>query len=618
MFDDDDFFNDIFNALSGEEFEEQPVEIEEFVTSDEYLNLPPLSEYQYQMIRAGSQIYRYETLVSLYGEDRAVERWKETYNEIILQLGKGSGKDYTSTIVCAYVVYLLLCLKDPAKYYGKPPGDTIDIINIAVNADQAKNVFFSNFVKRIKMCRWFDGKYDVKSNNIEFDKGVRAFSGHSEREAFEGLNLFLAVLDEISAFAMESNTGNAQANTADATYKMYRASVDSRFPDFGKVYLLSFPRFKKDYIQIRYEGDPEADPPIKGAVAEKEVIIRKHRFKLKPDLPDDVEGNEFEIEWEEDHIIRYHYPRVFALKRPTWEVNPIVSIDSPAMVRQFHDNLADALGRFACMPSDNVDTAFFKNKQAIEDSFVAHNGVDNNGVFWEGFQPKPDTTYYAHVDLSKVHDRCAIAVAHVEKWVTVEVGDHYREDYPVVQVDAVRWWKPSHDKPMDYKEVEKFILDVKRRGINLKLVTFDRWNSNDTMNTLKQYHVNTELLSVANKHYDDFLSVLYDKRLIGPKIPELIEELRMLRYIKDKVDHPRSGYKDLSDAVCGAIFNAVERTNKPANQEVEIRTWADVAREARLEEAARQAERAHDNVIRAPKRAMPDELKYFLDAARLL
>lgn len=611
----DNFFNDIFNALSGEEFEERPVMIEEFVTSEEYLNLPPLSEYQYQMIRHGSQIYRYETLVALYGEDVADKRWKETCNEIILQLGKGSGKDYTSTIVCAYVVYLLLCLKDPAKYYGKPPGDTIDIINIAVNADQAKNVFFSNFAKRIKDCPWFYGKYEIKTNSIEFTKGVRAFSGHSQREAFEGLNLFLAVLDEISAFAMESNTGNERADTADATYKMYRASVDSRFPDFGKVYLLSFPRFKKDYIQIRYEGDPEADPPIKGAVAEKEVIMRKHKFKLDPNLPEGTEGNEFEIEWEEDHILRYNYPRMFALKRPTWEVNPIVDIDSPAMVRQFHENLADALGRFACMPSDNVDTAFFKNKESIENSFVAHNGVDDRGVFWEGFKPKPDTKYFAHVDLSKVHDRCAIAVAHVEKWINIKVGDHYSEFYPVVHVDAVRWWKPSKDKPMDYKEVEKFILDVKRRGINLKLVTFDRWNSNDTMNTLKQYHINTDLLSVANKHYDDFLNVMYDNRLVGPKIPELIEELRMLRYIKDKVDHPRSGYKDLSDAVCGAIFNAVSHTTKPANEEVEVLSYQDIIKRRAAEEAERKM--LNDGVIRAPKRDMPTNLQEYLSSAKL-
>lgn len=618
----DNFFLDVFNALSDEDFEEKPVEIEEFVTSDSFLKLPPLSHYQYTMIKAGSQIYKYKTLVALYGEERAAQRWKETYNEIILQLGKGSGKDYTSTIVCAYIVYLLLCLKDPSAYYGKPSDDSIDIVNIAVNSDQAKNVFFANFVKRIKNCPWFAGKFTDTQISIEFDKSVRVFSGHSQREAFEGLNLFLAVLDEISAFQLESNTGNKQANTAQATYDMYRASVDSRFPDFGKLYLLSFPRYKGDYIQMKYENDDPDVGPL-GAVVQKEVIIRTHHFKLDPELPDGFEGNEFDIEWEEDHILRYRYPGTFALKRPTWEVNPTVRIDSPAMVKAFHSNKADALGRFACMPSDSVDSAFFKNKESITNSFVIRNGVDSHGIFLDDFRPQPDTNYFVHVDLSKVHDRCAVALAHVEKWVTHEVGDHYKESYPFVKVDAVRWWKPSHDKPMDYKEVVDYIISLKQRGFNLKLVTFDRWNSNDTMNTLNKYHVKTDLLSVANKHYDDFLSLMYDNRLVGPNIVELVDELKQLRYIKDKVDHPRSGFKDLSDAVCGAIFNAIDGTSKPVNEQVEVLTYAELQARLRLErreqaeEIALVAQRAGE-VINPPRRTMPPELQDYLSRATVL
>ncbi len=34
---------------------------------------------------------------------------------------------------------MLVCLKDPARYFGKPAGDAIDIINVAINAQQAKN-----------------------------------------------------------------------------------------------------------------------------------------------------------------------------------------------------------------------------------------------------------------------------------------------------------------------------------------------------------------------------------------------------------------------------------------------------------------------------------------------
>lgn len=600
-----DFWNNALNALSGEEFDETPVEIEEFVTSEEFLNLPPLSEYQYQMIRAGSQIYKRSTLVHLYGEDKAEKRFKQTCNEVILQLGKGSGKDYTSTIVCAYIVYLLLCLKDPAKYYGKPSGDTIDILNIAVNADQARNVFFANFKKRITDCQWFDGRYDMTQNGITFDKSVRVFSGHSEREAFEGLNLFVAVLDEISAFALESTSGNQQAKTADAVYKMYRASVDSRFPDFGKVLLLSFPRFKDDYIQQRYNA----------AVAEKEVVIRSKTLKLDPDLPDGTEGNEFTIEWEEDHITRYAYPHLFALRRPTWEVNPTVRIDSPAMVRAFREDLGDALGRFACMPS-NLSDGYFKNKEAIEKTFVTQNGVDEDGLFLEKFQPKPDVKYYLHVDLAQKHDHCAVAMAHVEKWVDVRIGSEYSELHPVVVVDAVRWWTPTKEKSVEFSDVRDYIIALRRRGFDIKLVTFDRWNSHDTMNILEREHgVNTDILSVALKHYDDFLSVMYDNRLVGPKIELLIQELGELRLVKNKIDHPRKGTKDLSDAVCGAIYNAVSHASKPQDTTVEVMSYADLVRKQREEEAAKPEP---VGVIRAPKPDMPPELRDYMASLKIL
>lgn len=85
-----DFWNAAFSAVSGAEWDEQPVEIEQFVTSEEFLSLPPLSEYQYEMIKAGSQIYKYETLVSLYGEEKGAKRYAQTCNEVILQLGKGT------------------------------------------------------------------------------------------------------------------------------------------------------------------------------------------------------------------------------------------------------------------------------------------------------------------------------------------------------------------------------------------------------------------------------------------------------------------------------------------------------------------------------------------------
>ena len=595
-------YNDFLDALEGDEFAEKPVTIEQFVTDKKYLGLPPLSEYQYTMIKAMTQIYKKETLIKLWGEEEGTKIFKQTCSEVILQLGKGSGKDYTSTIACAYMVHLLLCLTDPARYYGKPPGDAIDIINIAINAVQANRVFFKGFNQRIEKSPWFQGKYIAKANMVEFDKSVTVHSGHSEREAWEGYNVLVIILDEISGFELESTTGHEQAKTASSIYKMYRASVNSRFPDFGKVILLSFPRFKLDYIQQKYNE----------AIAEKEVVLRHHKFKVDPDLPDGTEGNEFEIEWEEDHILSYKVPRMYALKRPTWEINPTRNIDDFTI--DFYTDPTDALSRFACMPPDATD-AFFRNRAVIEKAFSDPNlNVDTYGRIRDEFKPKDDKMYFMHVDLAQKHDHCAVAMAHVDGWVTMKIGEQYKEAAPRIVVDAVRYWTPTKSKSVDFTEVKDYIVSMRDRGFNIKLVTFDRWNSHDMMQQLGVHGMKTETLSVAKKHYEDLSLCLTEERLHGPKIQLLIDELLQLRIVKDKVDHPRKGSKDLSDAVTGAVYNAVALTPPDADKAVEIYTYSGVF-QGEIEKLREESEARlnKNNTIRMPERKeMPKNLREFM------
>jgi hypothetical protein len=595
-------FNVFLDALTGDEFSEKPVPLEQFVTDKEYLGLPPLSELQYQSIKASTQIYKRDTLHRLYGEEEGEKIWKQTCSEVILQLGKGSGKDYTSTIACAYMVHLLLCLSDPAVYYGKPPGDAIDIINIAINAIQANRVFFKGFNQRIEKSPWFQGKYIAKANMVEFDKSVTVHSGHSEREAWEGYNVLVVILDEISGFELESTSGHDQAKTASSIYKMYRASVNSRFPDFGKVILLSFPRFKNDYIQQKYNE----------AIAEKEVVIRHKMLKVDPDLPDGTTGNEFEVEWEEDHIISYKVPKMFALKRPTWEVNPTRKIEDFTI--DFYTDPTDALSRFACMPPDATD-AFFKNRTVIEKAFSNPKlNVDEYGRFDDHFKPDPDKFYFVHVDLAQKHDHCAVALSHVDSWVTMKIGEKYKEAAPKIVVDAVRFWTPTASKSVDFTEVKDYIISLRQKGFNLKMVTFDRWNSHDMMQQLKAHGINTELLSVAKKHYEDMSLCITEERVIGPHIQLLIDELLQLRIVKDKVDHPRKGSKDLSDAVCGAIYNSVVLTPRDLNGELEIYTYSGVfADELQQLKEESDARLAASNQIRVPeKKEIPLNLREFM------
>ena len=589
-------FNDFLDVLTDNVFEENPVDVKTFVESSNYLGQPSLSEIQYNIVEAMSQIYYKKDLEDLMGTNNGSAYYdKYTKNEIILQLGKGSGKDFTSTVGCAYLVYKLLCLKDPAKYFGKPSGDAIDLINVAINAQQAKNVFFKGFKTKIESSPWFAGKFYAKADSVEFNKSITVYSGHSERESHEGLNLILAVLDEISGFASEVGTANEQGKTAENIYKAFRGSVDSRFPDLGKVALLSFPRYVGDFISKRYED----------VIAEKEILEKKHTFIINPALPEDNPDNTFEISWDEDHIKSYKFPGVLAIKRPTWEVNPTRKIEDFKL--SFFTDPGDALMRFACKPTYSSD-AFFKQRDKLEKCMSLRNPIDNNKRFDSSFKPDPEKIYYIHADLAQKHDKCAVAIAHVDKWVNVQVLKDYEQISPVVIVDAVAWWEPKVEGPVNLSDVKNWIINLRRQGFNIGMVTFDRWQSFDIQQELKSVGIRTDTVSVAKKHYEDFAMLIYEERVAMPLIPLLLEEMGELKIINDKkVDHPRKKSKDLADAVCGAVFGAISFTPKNVNQEIEVHTFKD---------RPRQVDDLPENVIQY--KPIPDDVKDYLDRFNLL
>lgn len=590
-------FDDFLGALDDDPFEEYPVDIKTFVHGEGYLAQPELSSIQYDVVEAGSQIYRLEDLYRFMDEKEAKQHYqKYTKNEVILQCGKGSGKDYVSTVTVAYIVYKLLCLRDPAQYYGKPSGDAIDLINVAINAQQAKNVFFKGFRLKIERSPWFSGKYDAKADSVEFDKSVTVYSGHSERESHEGLNLIAAVLDEISGFSQESLSGNENAKTGDAIYKAFRASVDSRFPDFGKVLLLSFPRYQGDFISKRYDE----------VVLEKDTVLRKHEFLINPELGK-IDGNQYEIEWEEDHITSYRVPKVYAIKRPTWDVNPTRSVSD--FEQLFVADYADAIMRFACMPTFSSD-AFFKQRDKLERSMTMRNPIDNFKRFDASFEPDPDKIYYVHADLAQKHDKCAVSISHVEKWVEMKSFNDYKQIVPFVVVDAIAWWEPRKEGPVDLSEVKNWIIHLRRMGFNLGLVTFDRWQSFDIQQELKAVGIKTDTLSVAKKHYEDLAMLIYEERVAMPHIDLLLEEMSELKIVSDKkVDHPRKKSKDLADAMCGSVYDAISHTPRNLNQEISIHSWKSLNKDKVRQDEIK-------NIIEPPKAS--EEIKEYLSGMGMI
>lgn len=559
---------DFRRLLNKTDFEETPVDLDTFCTDEYFLGLrrrdgtPMVKGLQKEIIERMSQIYLLPTLMELHGEIKGQQMWDKTVNEVICQIGKGGGKDFSIRIAFCRIIYLLHCLKDPLGYYDKGKGEFIELLNVALNSVQAKNVFFDPMKNMLAHSPYFqDQGMEFRAQEIFFlSKPIKCYSGHSGAEGWEGYNLIAVVLDEIAAFKTDSElAGEKNRYAASTLYNMARNSVISRFPDVGKIALLSFPRYEGDFIQEKYEG----------AIRDKKV--KKHTAIMG--VHDD---EEVKIEWTEDEILSYRVPKVWALKAPSFRTNPERKIQD--YFASYVDNPVETLGRFFCMPP-KAEQAYFRDPGRVRVCFPDDpdlNPLDEFGRFKDWFkldQPADEAApRFVHIDLGLNRDRAAVCMVHAIGAKTVEHFDGIvttAHKLPVIRQDIIQYWEAPADGEIDFNDIRQFIFNLADR-FPIGLVSMDRWNSQDTAKILQSRGLATEMHVVQKEDYDTLSTCIYDNRLVGYYHPILVDqELLKLQILKGKkVDHPKVGFKDGSDCLAGAVWYCTKYT--PIEEEIEI------------------------------------------------
>ena len=516
--------DDFDRLLRSDDLIATPVPIQTFVQEKKYLGLPPLSDIQEEIVKHNTQIFKEKTLIALMGQEAGSKYYKDyTDNEVICMLGKGSGKDHCSRISMAYTIYLLHCLRDPLNYFGKAHGVYIDLLNLAVNAQQAQRVFFEPFKNLLLNSPFFNevGFEPRVSEVFFFSRPVRCFSGHSESEGWEGYEVLTVVLDEIAAFKTDAELKGVTRSkgSASAIYNMSKLSVMSRFPEVGKVILLSFPRYKGDFIEQRYYGAREKNEP-----------------------------------------------KTWFIKAATWEVNPTIKREQ--LESEYIRNPVEAAARFECNPP-NMEDAYFRDPDLVRKAFMLEdNPMDEEGQFHNWFNGTDNQIRFIHVDLALKRDRAALSLVHCLGFREVKTLNGV-ESLPIIKVDLVHAWEASINEEINFASIRQMIVDLCRK-FDVAKVTFDRWQSIEMIQSLRSLGINADFHSVKKTDYDTLMTAIYDGRLRGYWDELLVEEelLKLRLFSNNRIDHPNSGSKDLADAVAGAVFVCVE--NMAVNAEVSI------------------------------------------------
>lgn len=541
--------SDFVSLLDEDELVEMPVDLDTFINDKYYLGnlkIRAISDVQRLIIEQLSQVFKEHTLIKIHGEERGKEIWSQNVSEVVAMCGKGGGKDFSARIGFVYAIYKLHCLRDPVEYYGKARGTYIDLLNIAVNAEQANRVFFSPLSNILKASPYFIEKgFEPRKNTLEFyERPIRIHSGNSEAEAWEGLDLLLVVLDEIAAFktdaAFQKTNPGAQRLSASSIYQMSKASVMSRFADVGKVILLSFPRYKGDYICQRY----------------------------------DEAANE---------------AKVLRVKAPTWVMNPFVSRED--LEPEFKRNPVMAAQRFGCEPPEMVD-AYFRDPGRVRQCFKGHwviqdegqpdeklilreaeelNPVNADGTFKDWFKATDEHMRFIHVDLGLKRDRAALCMVHSPGTRKIEVELGVNELLPVVKMDLIYYWEAQVGQEIDFQGIREFIKLLAHK-FPVGLVTFDRWNSVDMIQILTKRGISCDQHSIKRNDYDALSTAIYDGRFTGYFNHALVEDemLKLITMENGKVDHPDGMHDDLAQALAGATWHAIEYADMDSEIDISI------------------------------------------------
>ena len=477
-------------------FQEEPVDIETFLYSPEYLGLNiTLSPAQLDFVDSMSRIF--ETPM---------------FTEGVLQSGQGSGKDTCSVFINLRIVYLLWCLNSPQEFFKMASNSFIDLINVAPTSDIARNIYFATLANIVKDSPLFQNKIDanITSSIINFPKNIRLISGNSENESWQGYTPILIILDEIDAFKSEMElhrSKSLRSEGAEGIYATAKSLVQSRFPGVGKIISLSFPRFKGSFIQRRFAA---------GKLEQKTYVAAKE------------DGDPY----------------------CTWEFNPTKSKDDFADFYVTDPILAKA--RFECDPPYARD-AFIKDPAPVLRAFDAD--INEADVITHAalkpirseYNLTSGVKYYIHVDLGQRHSNAALGIAHKDKEMVI--------------VDLLKVWEPEPDHDIELKDVQDFIVKLKNRGFKLMEVTYDKFQSLDSIQQLQNMNINAKYKSVTRtaEAYDTFKDLIYQEKIDGYFDSALIEEvLGLERILGDRIDARPGFKKDRADAIVGAIHGAVQ------------------------------------------------------------
>lgn len=553
---------DLWNA----DYTEIPVSIDEFICNERYLG---------KSTRQGQSIYPYwrKTYRKIFDPALA-------YEEVIFTGAIGVGKTKTADVCLAYLLYNLMCLRNPQKYFKMNEGEEISIFFLNINLTLAEGVGFNTLHKMLIDSPWFMERGTVTGrvkerynppNNITIKFGSK--SDHAL-----GQQCFAALMDEadFSRGSIKGASALDVKNEIMQTYNAIKERMNSRFikngVQYGRLFLVSSKKSDQDFIEayirkMKAEGqdkhlliidEPQWVIKPEGTFSKEKFPVAVGNKSLKSRiLPDNLSKEE------EEALVKQGYRILWVpvnLKQSF-----ILDVNTALM------NLAgiSVMGTTTFFNFDMFSKCYIQNYKNPFVSDVLAIGMQDELQIQDFFEIDKIPMavrmmpQFIHIDASLTGDKTGIS--DVGASGVKEIQTYNGADESIITEMTYKhiftvFIQAPHGTEISFEKTRKFIYYLKAQGFNIVGVSLDGFQSADTKQMLLAQGYDATIISLDKtpQGYLTLRSAMNDER-IGLIQIELLEKelIELQRDIQTgKLDHPADGSKDGADSLAGALFNA--------------------------------------------------------------
>ena len=455
-----------------------------------------------------------------------------------------SHNTFLASIITAYEAYKLLVINkgNPHAYYRLPNDDEIAIINVALSEKQAGRLF-AQIQSRIRNSPFFKDRIG-KGNSSE----IRLLTDSDIAKKKEGVQL--DVYGSIIMLCGHSNPDSL------AGYSAILILFDeiAFYDESGKVTGTYFYKRLKPSLAKFYKY---------GAARIIQIS--------SPNTKSGIFYDTWNLAKTDDSILSFQLP--------SWDVNPDVPYDNAEMKRERESNLEMFKVEYGAQWAETGTVAKYFQDGLIERCI--------RGDISRHKRPMPNFNYYLHVDPAKKKNQYAAVLVAKERYA---VRGQRRSRCFL----AGTWvWKPVDGVGLIFSEIDRDILTICNVFQPIS-VTYDAYNSIQSLQFLRSHGVNTKELPFNNSNKAKFYQNLRDMMAFQPS-PELflysdgeladilIAELKNLKMKQTKRGYNISTDKnaevktdDFSDALAGAVSQASEVLQYTGFPDMQLMrtTWA--------------------------------------------